>query len=823
MLDRLRQDFRFALRQITRHPGFSALLIFTIAVAIGGNVAIFSVLEGVVLRPLPYPDGDRLVAVWETPEGEGWHQPFSGPDYLDVRAQSQTLEEFGAITGGSYNLSADAEPVRVRGAQATASLFQLLGVKPLYGRWFNEEEELEGNQRVVLLSYGLWQSHFAGDPAVVGRNITLDGEAYEVIGVMPEDFRSPTPFGGRDNARIWVPLVLSRDGSNRGSHWMGTFGRMAPGADAESVTAELGVIAAQLSESYPDSNARTRMFVEPFMANTLGNIQSTLFFLLAIVGLVLLIACANVGSMLLARGMNRASEFAIRASVGAGKEGLVRQLLTESLTLALLGGVAGLLLAVWGVDTLKSILPDSIPRGQLIGINPKVLAFAFLATGASGVLVGLAPSFILSRTNLAEVIKQGRASRGGGQHRLLSGLVMVQLAVGFVLVNSAALFAVSYGNVMGEPQHIAADEVLVASIPVEGPAYEESRSRWAYFDELLSRVRQIPGVEVAGLTSKLPFRGGSNGGVLVKDRVYDPSVQDGLVEYTFVGDDYHQSMGIPLLAGRTLDKRDMELAAASAAASDEEGAGPLEVPVIINRAMAERYWPDEDPLGEIIRPDSRETWFRATVIGVVENVRQWGPERAAVPEMFFPYTGEVWGVWDLFLTVRTSGNPEALAPAIRDAIREVDPSIPIPAPYTMASVLDETTAGRKFSTLLVTLFAVTALILIISGTYGVVSYAVGQRTHEIGVRMTLGANSGNVAGLFLRRVAYLVLPGLSVGILGAWGVSRITRSMVYGIGAMSPIYLVIAGAVMVTVAFAATAVPVRRATGVDPLNALRAD
>ncbi len=821
MWDRLRQDLRFALRQMLRHPGFSALLIFTIAVAIGGNVAIFSVLEGVILRPLPYPEAERLLAVWETPEGEGWRQPFTGPDYLDVREQIRTLEEIGVINGGSFNLSTDSEPTRIQGAACTASLLALLGVPPLHGRWFTEEEEFQGKEQVVLLSYGLWQSHFGGDPGIVGRSATIDGEAYEIIGVMPQSFRSPTPWGGRDNARIWIPLVLPRDGSNRGSHWLGAFGRMAPGVEAEAVEAELAVIAAQLSETYPDTNARTRMFVEPFMANTLGNIQTTLVFLLAIVGLVLLIACANVGSMLLARGMNRAPEFAIRASVGAGKEGLVRQLLTESLTLALVGGTAGLVLAFWGVDALKSVLPDGVPRGQLIGINLKVLGFAFLVTGLSGILVGLAPAFFLSRTNLAEVIKQGRASRGGGQNRLLSGLVVVQLAVGFILVNSAALFAVSYGNVMGQSHHIAAEEVLVAAVPLEGPAYDEAGNRWAYYDELLSRVRPTPGVEMAGLTSKLPFRGGSNGGVLVKDEVYDPNVHSGLVEYTFVGDGYHESMGISLLAGRTLERRDMELA--TAAAAEEEGAGPLEVPVIINRAMAERYWPDEDPLGEIIRPNSRESYYRATVIGVVENVRQWGPEREAIPEMFFPYTGEVWGVWDLYLTVRAGGNPEALAPSIRDAIRGVDSSIPVSSPYTMATVLEEATAGRRFSTLLVVLFALTALLLLISGTYGVVSYAVGQRTHEIGVRMTLGADSGKVAALFLKRVAFLVLPGLGVGTLGAWGASRITRSMVYGIEAMSPTHLILAGVVMVAVALAATVVPVRRATGVDPLNALSAD
>lgn len=828
MLDRLRQDLRFALRQIIRHPGFSTLLILTMAVAIGGNVAIFSVLEGIILRPLPYPDGERLVAVWETPEGEGWRQPFTYPDYLDVREQAQELEEVGLITTRSFNLEADGEATRIEGALSTASLFQLLGVPPLHGRWFTEEEEFEGRHQVVILSHGLWQSRFGGDPEAVGRSAVLNGNAYEIIGVMPEEFRSPTPWGGRDQARIWVPLALPRDGSGRGSHWLGAFARLAPGADVESAEAELSVIAAQLSETYPDTNARTRMFVEPLMARTLGDIQTTLTFLVAIVALVLLIACANVGSMLLARGMNRASEFAIRASVGAGKEGLVRQLLTESLTLAAMGGLAGLILAYWGVDALKAIMPETLPRGHLIQVNGKVLGYTLLVTALSGILVGLAPGFFLSRTNLAEVIKQGRASRGGGRNRLLSGMVTIQLAMGFVLVNSAVLLSVSYGNVMGQPHNIAAHEVLVANLPLAGPAYEESGARWRYYQELLSQVRQIPGVARAGLTGKLPFRGGSNGGVLVQDQVYDPNVHSGLVEYTFIGEDYHEAMGVSLLAGRTLDRRDLDLseAAVAAAAEAEEGneeAGPLEVPVVINRAMAEKYWPGEDPLGEIIRPNAREASFRATVVGVVEDVRQWGAENDPIPEMFFPYTSEVWGVWRQYLVVRAAGDPESLAPAVREAIRGLDSSIPVPAPYTMATVLEESTAGRRFSTLLVGLFALTALLLIISGTYGVVSYAVGQRTHEIGVRMTLGADGGKVAALFLKRVAYLVLPGLGVGILGAWGASRITRSMVYGIEAMSPMHLILAGVVMISVALAATVVPVRRATGVDPLNALSAD
>lgn len=819
MLDRMRQDLRFAFRQMARHPGFSSLLVLTIAVAIGGNVAIFSALEGIVLRPLPYPDADRLVAVWETPEGEGWRQPFTGPDYLDVREQASTLEEFGVLTNRSFNLAGDAEPIRLKGAVCTASLLSLLGVPPLHGRLFTEEEEYEGNNRVMILSYGLWQDQFGGDPDAVGMQVNLDGEPWEILGVMPEDFLSPTPWGGRDDSRIWVPLVLPRDGSGRSSHWLGGFGRLAEGATAEEAEAQLGVIALQLAEAYPDSNARTRMMVEPMMARTLGGIRSTLVFLLVVVGLVLFIACANVASMLLARGMNRASEFAMRAAMGAGKRGLMVQLVTESLTLAVLGGLAGVLLAFWGVDAIKAVMPDSIPRGQLIQVNGKVLAFASVVTVVTGVLVGLAPSLFAARADLAEVIKHGRASRGGGRSRVLSGTVAAQVAIGFVLVNAAVVLAVSYANVIGQTNNFSTEEVLVASLTLAGPAYESSGARNAFYDDLLARVRGLPGVERAGITSKLPLRGGSNGGVLIRDEVFDPTVQNGLVEYTFVGDDYHEAMGIPLLAGRTLERRDMELSAAQI----REDTTFIELPIVINRAMAERYWPDADPLGEMVRPNSPVEFFRGQVVGIVENVRQWGPERPAIPEMFFPYTGEVWGRWDMLLTLRAVGDPSTLASEVRETVQSLDAALPVPAPYTMARVLEDTTAGRRFSMLLVSLFAVTALILIVAGTYGVVSYAVSQRTHEIGVRMTLGAAKGSVAWLFLGRLALLVGPGLAIGILGAWAGSALTGSMVYGISALSPVHMAGAAGVMILVAGAATIVPVSRATGVDPLEALRVD
>jgi predicted permease len=822
MFDRFFLDLRFAFRQLIRRPGFSALLLLTVAVAIGANVAIFSVLEGIVLRPLPYPEAEKILAVWETPEGESrWYQPFSGPDYLDVREETRTMEEFGVINLRYLNLAGEGEPVRLGAGAVTASLFDLLGMQPAQGRTFTEEEEFDGNHRVAVLSHGLWQSQFGGQEGVVGRRVSVDGEPFEIIGIMPPDFRAPTPWGGRDLTRLWIPLVLPRDGSRRGSHWLGAYGRMADDVTPDAVEAELAVIAERLSEAYPNTNAMTRMWVQPMMARTLGGISSVLLYLLVTVGLVLLIACANVASMLLARGMNRSSELAIRASMGAGRRGLVRQLLTESLVLSVIGGAVGVLLAYWGVDALKAVMPESIPRVTSIEVDRTVLGFAAGITVFTGILVGLAPSFFASRANLSEVIKHGRASRGGGagRNRLLSGLVMAQLAIGFVMVNAAMVLAASYENVLHQPMNFATDEVLVTEVSLGGPAYEEPHTRRAFWEELVQRARGFPGVVQAGITSKLPLQGGTNGGVLVRDMVFDPSVQDYLVEHSFVSDGYLEAMGIPLLAGRTLSQQDMEAAAVYAGLDS----GMASLPIIINRTMAQELWPDGDAMGELVRPYDSEPYYMAEVVGIVEDVRQWGPEQDPLPEMYFPHTAEVWGpIWGR-LIVRTAGDPSTLAGGIQAAVREIDAGIPTATPLTMGKILRNVTAGRRFSMLLVVLFAATALLLIVAGTYGVLSYGVSQRTHEIGVRMTLGANKGKVTALFLTRVGLFLLIGLGTGLFGAWATSALTRSMVFGVSPLNLMHMAGAAGVMILVAMAATLIPVLRATGVDPLEALRAD
>lgn len=826
-LDMFVLDLRFGVRQVVRRPGFSALVALTLAVGIGGNVAIFSVLKGIVLRPLPYSEADRLVAVWETPRSRGNYQPFSAPDYVDVREQAESFEEFGVLTARWFNLADGGEPLRVRGTACSAGLLRLLEVAPLHGRLFSDDEELEGSEHVLVIGYGFWQRQFGGADDVVGREVIVDSRPYEIIGIMPERFETPTPWGGRDDSEMWAPLVLPRDDPDlsRGSHWLGGIARLADGVTPREAEIELQGIAAQLAQAYPDTNGHTGMWVEPIMHRTLSGITLALLFLLIVVGLVLAVGCANVASMLLARGASRLPELAVRASMGAGRRRLMGQLLTESLVLSALGGIAGVLMAYWGVGALRGILPDNVPRATGIRVDVAVLGFAAFVTLSTGLLFGLAPALFAARTDLARSLKEGVAgsrSVSGSGSRSLAALVRTQLAIGLILVNAAVVLSVSYVNVMRQQLNFATDDVLVAGVSLVGPQYDEPYQRRAFWNDVLTRIRGLPDVVDASLTNKIPLRGGSNSGVLVNDEVYDPTQQDTLVEFSFVARDYHEAMGIALLAGRTFSALDMETSAVAAEARQDEPA--LEVPVVINRTMAEQFWPDESALGSLVRPYSATEYFRGRVIGVVADTRQWGPEYRALPEMYLPHTAEVWGPSaNRMLVVRTRGASEAVETTLRAAVLEVDDSIPVSAAFTMANVFRDGTGQRRFSMLLVGLFAGTALLLVVAGTYGVMSFAVSQRTHEIGVRIALGADRRSVLRLFGRRAARLLAPGLGFGIAGTFAASVITQSMVYGISPVSPLHLVFAVGIMVLVSSAAILVPVMRAVRVDPLEALRSE
>jgi predicted permease len=548
------------------------------------------------------------------------------------------------------------------------------------------------------------------------------------------------------------------------------------------------------------------------MRRSLGGVRSFLFMLLGVVGLVLLIACANVAAMLLARGTARTTELAIRASMGAARKRLIRQLLTESLVLSVMGGLAGTLIAFWGVKAVRSMIPPEIPRVGGIQIDGTVLLFGLIVTVVTGLLFGLAPALFASGKDLLVSLREGRGSQAGGrrQKRILGGLVVAQLAMAFVLANGAALFVMSYLKVTAIPRAFDTEEVLVAGLSVSGPGYEELAGRLAFWDRLLERVKALPGVAYAAATNRVPLRGGNNGSVLVEGETYDTEARRPIVEWRYVAPDYFQAMGISLLSGRLLERRDVSISG---------GEPEADRAIVVNQAFVERYWPGESALGKRVRHNSEPPAWTATIVGVVENTRQWGLEVSPLPEVYAAYSHELRAYTRL--VVRASGDPLALVPAVRQAVRDVDSQIPLAVIGTMEDVVKSATRRRRFYTLLVGLFAVTALVLVVAGTYGVMSYYVSQRTHEIGVRVALGADKSLVLRLFVTQGLRLVLVGVAIGLAGALATASLTASMAYGISALHPLFLASGAVFMIAVALAAISVPVLRATRVDPNQALR--
>jgi putative ABC transport system permease protein len=812
-MDELAQDLRFALRQLSRRPGFTLLIVVTLAIGIGANVAIFSVLKGLILRSLPYPEPERVVAIWETPIEGRSYQPFASPDYFDMREQNNSLKEMGVYRFDWVNLAGEEEAARVYGVRCTASVLRALGVQPRLGRLFTDEEEVEGDDRVVIVSDALWRRQHGGDPEIIGKRITVNGESSAVIGVMPPEYEFPKPWSAMsDEPEVWTPLVLARADSLRGWHHLAALGRLRDGVTVAQAEADLKAIAAGLAEAYPNSNAQVGVWIDPLMRRALGGVRGFLVLMLGVVGLVLLIACANVASMLLARGTTRTSELAIRASMGAARPRLIRQLLTESMVLSAMGGVAGVVIALATMGAVKNLIPPSIPRVDGIAIDGWVLLFSVVVTVGTGLIFGLAPSLFASRTDLVGALKEGRGSQASGRtrNRFLGLLVTGQLATAFVLANGAGLLIVSYMEVLRTPRGFATEHVLVAGIPLNGPQYEETEARVAFWDRLLERIEGLPGVEYAAATNKLPLAGGNNGWVLVDGETYDPQAQRPLVEYSYVSPGYFDAMGIALLSGRKLEAR--------AAARPDVATDRI---AVINQAFADRYWPGENAIGKRVRQNGDPPEWVATVVGVVANVRQWGLEYPVLREMYFAHSTNLWAYTRL--VVRASGDPQALVPALRQAVREIDSQIPFSGVRTMDDLVTSANERRRFYTLLVTFFAVTALILVIAGTYGVMSYYVSQRTHEVGVRVALGADSRKIMNLFLRQGARLVLLGLVFGLVGSVVSAKLTSSMVFGISPFNPLFMAGGALVMTSVAFAAIAVPVLRAVRVDPNQALRAE
>jgi putative ABC transport system permease protein len=806
VLSDLIRDARYAYRSLRRSPVFLTVVVLTFALGIGANTAIFSVLNTVLFRPFPYPEPDRLATIW-TPQVGYSFNPMSAPDFHDYRDASGVFESWGAYTRGRANLTLGDSPERLVNISCTAGLLRALGIRPALGRLFTEVEEREPESRLALLSDRLWKSRFGSDPSLVGSTIMLNRESYTVVGVLPPEFRFPT-WRNLQNADVYTLLSVPRQGMPRGSYYLYGIGRLGDGVAIDRADQELNAIAARLAAAYPESNHERIARVVPLGDVVLGNAGAQLWILMAAVGFVLLIACTNVAGLLMARSTVRGGEIAIRASLGAGRSRLIRQLLVEGCVLSLLGGVAGLLLAWWGIQAVRGVMPSVFPRITEMQIGGTVLLFTLGLSLVTGIVFGLVPAISGSRVDLTQSLQEcGRsAATGHRKNRFMAALVAAQFALALVLVNGAALMLKSLWNATGERELHEPEQVLIAGLSLDGPAYEDTAARDRFMDQLLQRLRSLPGMESVGASTRLPFGTGWTGAVLVEGEEHDPEAQRPMTWYVSVAGEYFEAMGIPLHRGRGFRQ------------GDEDGA---EWNVVVNRTFAERYWPNEDPLGKRLRGNSSPPWFEAVVVGVVEDVRQNGLEWGVAQEVYLPsFPGFMNDRW---LAIRAAGDPTALTPAIRRQLSALDTEIPLSSVMTGAQLYESSARGRRFSTLLFGLFALVGVCLIAAGAYGVMAFDVGRRTHEIGVRTALGAGQNTILRLVVSRGLRLSLLGVGVGLLGAVATARFTGSMLYEVGPLNSVSVSLTVVFLVLVGLLASIVPALRAASVDPVRALQSE
>ena len=809
MLGDLGQDLRYGLRVLLKNPGFTAVAVIALALGIGANSAIFSVVNTVLLSPLPYKDPDRLVMVWEDDTKHGY--PTDTPaaaNYVDWRDQNQVFEGMAAIADQSFNLTGTGDPERLRGRRVSASLFPLLGVAPQVGRAFAPEEDRPGANKVVILNHGLWQRRFGADPSITGKTLTLNGESYQVVGVMPASFQFP-----ERGDELWVPIAFTpQEAASRGRHYLKVVARLKPGVTVERAQAEMSTIASRLQQQYPEQNAELGATVVPLHEQMVGNIRSALLVLLGAVGLVLLIACANVANLLLARAAVRQKEIALRVALGASRWRLLRQFLTESVLLAALGGGLGLLLALWGVSLLKSFIPESISQVKAIGVDAKVLGFTLLVSLLTGLVFGLAPATQVSKFNLNETLKEGgRDSSSGNQGKRLRGLLVVmEVAVSLVLLIGAGLLINSFLRLRSVDPGFKVDNLLTLGVVLPQEKYTTHERRSAFYDNLIGRVEALPGVRSAAVTNWIPLvRQGDSIGVSFEGH-NDPLPGQGkrpVVVTRVVSPHYFRTMGIQLLQGREF----------------EEGKDRVDSPavVLVSEALARRYWPGESAVGKRVThgdPNDPADWCE--VIGVVKDVRQFELAADPKPQMYFSHA-QAGFFAPRHLVVSADGDPLSVAAAVRRAVWEVDKDQPVSDVSTMKEVLSESLARQRFSMLLLGIFAGLALVLAAVGLYGVMSYTVAQRTREIGLRMALGAQRSDVLRLVVGQGLKLVLVGVVLGLVASFVLTRVMTSLLFGVTATDPATLVTISLMLIAVAVIASYIPARRATRVDPLIALR--
>jgi len=826
-MNSLLQDIRYGLRLLAKSPGFTAIAIATLALGIGANTAIFSVVNAVLLRPLPFAHSERLVSIFTQLPNFAEDLPINAPNYEAFVERQRSFETMAIYSNEYYDVSGlEGDPERVEGARASATLFPLLGVERALGRTFTQDEDQPAHN-VVILSSGLWKRRYGADPNILGRSISLDRVPYTVIGVMPADFQFPMKGSRReaigwnsDPAELWVPMAFT---PYEMQNWGGNFNhsvlaRLKPGVTLAQAQSDADSTFAEVKKLYPPDitslqNTRVKAVIVPFRQVVTGEVRTPLLVLLVAVGVVLLIACANVANLLLARATGRQREVAVRAALGAGRWRLVRQMLSESLLLGLVSGAGALAIGYWGIGVLLSLAPEKLPRMQEIQMDGRVLAFAFLLSIATAVLFGIIPALEASNVDPHESLKEGGRGMGPsrGRRRLQNALIVSQTALAVILLISAGLLVRSFARLLQTDSGFRQEHVLTMTVPLPLRAYSHANDIRNFFEELQRRTSSLPGASAVGFSTDLPLNVQERDSAKIEGREESGGNLPDVAQSWVMGD-YFGAMGITLKRGRTF--------------RPDERVGKPGV-VIVSETAARVYWPNQDPIGKRIKtfPDQ---WY--TVIGVAADVKDTAMQNPAGPHTYIPYL-QVTDEWlerptfgeirTLFLAIRTPGDPSAIASAARGVVASLDPQLAVADVKTMESNVRESLAPQRFDLLLLGVFAGLAVFLAAVGVYGVLSYSVTQRTQEIGIRMALGARRGTVLATTIAEGMKLTVAGAAIGLAGAFVATRLMASLLYGVTAHDPLTYIGVVAMMCLVSLAACYVPARRATNIDPMVALR--
>jgi len=805
------QDIRYAVRKLSRTPAFTAIAALTLALAIGATTAIFSVIDAVLLKPLPFRDPERVVRVTNIRDGN--RMVSSVPDFLDIRTQSKSYSSVAPIDPqAAMNLTGGSEPERVQAARVGATFWSLLGVTPALGRGFAPNEDSQSAGRTVVLSDGLWNRRFGADRRVVGKTIALDGNTYTVIGVAPPQFSFP------DRPDVWIPLVFGKDDLNpegRGAHWMGIIGRLAPNVTVAQATSELVTITRRLEQQYPESNTNMTGAVIPMQEYMVGDVRPALYVMLGAVAFVLLIACANVANLLLVRAASRESEMAVRTALGAGSWRIVRQLVIESVLLAVVGGVLGTLLALWGVDLLLAMAPQGLPRINEVTVNASVLLFTAGVTALTGVVFGLFPALHAARANVSGMLKDGMRGSSGGvaSRRARNMLVMTEMALAVVLLVGAGLLIRSFGKLLAVDPGFRAERVVTFAIAAPATKYGQYAERRVLASNLMERMKRVPGVQGAAIVTGMPL---SN--IMMRTTAHivgtpaERPAERKATDVAMVTPGYFSTMGISLVSGRDF--------------TDRDGSG-APVVAIVNHEFVKRYFPNENPIGKHIElgweQDTASTGGNMTlggeIVGVVGDVKRRGLSQEVFPETYASFMQPTFSSFSV--VVRSTADPSTVMAAIRAQVRELDRDLPLSELRQVKELVAASVSRPRFYTTILGVFASIALILAAVGIYGVISYAVSLRTRELGIRIALGASGRQVSGLVLQQGVGLAIAGVLIGGAGAYWLTRLLSKLLFRVSATDPLTFLGVAVLLTAIAAVASFVPARRAARVDPLLAMR--